>query len=216
LVVDNTFASPALCRPLEMGADLVVESLTKILNGHSDVLLGFLCGRDGAWQRIPRVLVSYGFTAAPFECWLAERGIGTLHLRIERASANALAAAQFLAERPEVEAVHYPGLTNHPDHALAAKQLGGRYGWMVSFTLRGDLATAARFITAACRIPFCPSLGDLCTTLTHPASTSHRLQSAEAKNKLGILDGTIRLSVGIESSQFVLDALAEGLAAGGA
>jgi cystathionine beta-lyase/cystathionine gamma-synthase len=214
LVVDNTFASPALCRPLELGADLVVESLTKILNGHSDVLLGFLCGRDDAWQRVPRVLATYGFTAAPFECWLAERGIGTLHLRIERASANALAAAQFLADRPEVEAVHYPGLSNHPDHALAAGQLGGRYGWMVTFTLRGDLATASRFITAARRIPFCPSLGDLCTTLTHPASTSHRLQSPEARCKLGILDGTIRLSVGIESSQFVLDALAEGLTAG--
>jgi len=216
LVVDNTFASPALCRPLELGADLVVESLTKILNGHSDVLLGFLCGRDDAWQRVPRVLATYGFTAAPFECWLAERGVGTLHLRIERASANALAAAQFLADRPEVEAVHYPGLSDHPDHALAAGQLAGRYGWMVTFTLRGDLATASRFITAARRIPFCPSLGDLCTTLTHPASTSHRLQSPEARSKLGILDGTIRLSVGIESSQFVLDALAEGLAAGAA
>jgi cystathionine beta-lyase/cystathionine gamma-synthase len=212
LAVDNTFASPALCRPFELGADLVVESLTKIMNGHSDVLLGLLCGRDDAWRRVPRILSTYGFTAAPFECWLAERGIGTLHLRIERASANALAAAQYLAERPEIEAVQYPGLTVHPDHALAARQLGGRYGWMVTFTLRGNLATASRFITAARRIPFCPSLGDLCTTLTHPASTSHRLLSAEARSKLRILDGTIRLSVGIESSQFVLDALAEGLA----
>ena len=183
LVVDNTFASPALCRPLDLGADLVVESLTKIMNGHSDVLLGLLCGRDDAWQRVPRILSTYGFTAAPFECWLAERGIGTLHLRIERAAANALAAAQFLAKRPEVEAVHYPGLTSHPDHALAAGQLGGRYGWMVTFTLRGNLATASRFITAARRIPFCPSLGDLCTTLTHPASTSHRLLSAESREQ---------------------------------
>jgi cystathionine beta-lyase/cystathionine gamma-synthase len=215
LVVDNTFASPALCRPLELGADLVVESLTKILNGHSDVLLGFLCGGEEAWQRVPRVLATYGFTAAPFECWLAERGIGTLHLRIERASANALAAARFLAESPEVEAVDYPGLITHPDHALAIGQLGGRYGWMVTFTLRGDIATASRFIAAARRIPFCPSLGDLCTTLTHPASTSHRLLSPEARSNLGILDGTIRLSVGIESSQFVLDALAEGLSGGG-
>jgi cystathionine gamma-synthase len=89
--------------------------------------------------------------------------------------------------------------------------LGGRFGWMVTFTLRGDLVAASRFITAARRIPFCPSLGDLCTTLTHPASTSHRLLSPEAKSKLGILDGTIRLSVGIESSEFVLEALQEGL-----
>ncbi|HEX3998441.1 MAG TPA: aminotransferase class I/II-fold pyridoxal phosphate-dependent enzyme [Pirellulales bacterium] len=215
LVVDNTFASPAICRPLELGADLVVESLTKIMNGHSDVLLGLICGRDNAWDRVSRVLATYGFTAAPFECWLAERGLGTLHLRIERAADNALAAARFLAELPQVEAVHYPGLDKHPDHALAARQFGGRYGWMVTFTLRGDLATASRFISAAKRIPFCPSLGDICTTLNHPASTSHRLLSREARSKLGILDGTIRLSVGIESEQFVLDALTEALAAVG-
>ena len=107
--------------------------------------------------------------------------------------------------------MHYPGLPSHPDHALSKRQFGGRYGWMVTFTLRGDLATASRFIAAARRIPFCPSLGDICTTLTHPASTSHRLLSPEARGKLGILDGTIRLSVGIESEQFVLDALAEAL-----
>jgi cystathionine beta-lyase/cystathionine gamma-synthase len=221
LVVDNTFASPAICRPLDLGADLVVESLTKIMNGHSDVLLGFVGGNSGekggqqgdTWQRVTRVLAAYGFTAAPFECWLAERGIGTLHLRIERAAANALAAAQFLVHQPTVEAVHYPGLPNHPDHPLAAEQFGGRFGWMVSFTLRGDLSVASRFISAAKRIPFCPSLGDICTTLNHPASTSHRLLTPEARSKLGILDGTIRLSVGIESSEFVLDALREGLAA---
>jgi len=215
LVVDNTFASPALCRPMEFGADLVVESLTKIMNGHSDVLLGMLCGREDAWGRVSRILATYGFTAAPFESWLAERGIGTLHLRIERASANALAAAQFLAEQPEVEAVHYPGLSTHPDHALAAGQFGGRYGWMVTFTLRGDLTAASKFIAAARRIPFCPSLGDICTTLTHPASTSHRLLPQPARDKLGIRDGTIRLSVGIESEQFVLDAIAEGQAPAG-
>lgn len=211
LVVDNTFASPAICRPLDLGADLVVESLTKIMNGHSDVLLGFVGGRDDAWQRVVRVLATYGFTAAPFECWLAERGLGTLHLRIDRASANALTAARFLSERPEVEAVHYPGLSNHSDHALATGQFGERYGWMVTFALRGGLQAATRFIAAARRIPFCPSLGDLCTTLTHPASTSHRLVSREARAKLGILDGTIRLSVGIESPEFVVDALSEGL-----
>lgn len=210
-VADNTFASPALCRPLELGADYVVESLTKIMNGHSDVLLGFVGGKENGWERVPRILATYGLTAAPFECWLADRGIGTLSLRIERASANALAAARFLAEQPEVEAVHYPGLANHPDHDLAAGQFGGRYGWMVTFTLRGDRDVASRFIAAARRIPFCPSLGDICTTLNHPASTSHRLLSPEARAKLGILDGTIRLSVGIESPEFVIEAIEEGL-----
>ena len=213
LLVDNTFASPALCRPIELGADLVVESLTKIMNGHSDVLLGLLCGREETWERVPTVISTWGLTAAPIECWLAERGIGTLHLRVERAADNALAAAAFLARRPEVAAVHYPGLPEHPDHALAARQFAGRYGSVVSFTLAGGTAAATQFIAAARRIPFCPSLGDLCTTLTHPESTSHRLMPPAGRRGLGILGGTIRLSVGIESSEFVIDALGEGLAA---
>jgi cystathionine beta-lyase/cystathionine gamma-synthase len=213
LLVDNTFASPLLCRPLEFGADLVMESLTKIMNGHSDVLLGLLCGREEAWQRVPTTLSTWGWSAAPLDCWLAARGIGTLHLRAERASANALAAAQFLAARNDVEVVHYPGLAAHPDHKLATRQFGGRYGSVVTFTLGGGTAAAARFIAAAGRIPFCPSLGEVSTTLTHPESTSHRAMSPPARESLGIKGGTIRLSVGVESSEFVIEALSEGLAA---
>ncbi|HUY91981.1 MAG TPA: aminotransferase class I/II-fold pyridoxal phosphate-dependent enzyme [Pirellulales bacterium] len=211
LLVDNTFASPAICRPLDYGADLVLESLTKIMSGHSDVLLGLLCGRETCWQRVPLVLSAWGLSSSPFDCWLALRGLGTLALRFDRAASNALAAAKFLSERQEIETVYYPGLPAHPDHALAKRQFGERFGTVVAFTLRGGLPAAQAFIAAAARIPFCPSLGDLSTTLSHPASTSHRLMAAETRRSQGIGEGTIRLSVGIESETAVLDALAEGL-----
>jgi cystathionine beta-lyase/cystathionine gamma-synthase len=213
LLVDNTFASPVLCRPLEFGADLVLESLTKIMNGHSDVILGALCGREEIWQRVPSVLSTWGWSAAPLDCWLAVRGIGTLLLRVERASQNALAAARFLAKQSSVEVVHYPGLESHPDHSLARRQFGGGFGSMVCFTLTGGTGAAEQFIKAAKRIPFCPSLGELSTTLTHPESTSHRAMAPAAREALGIKGGTIRLSVGIESSEFVVEALEEGLRA---
>ena len=142
LLVDNTFASPAICRPLELGADLVMESLTKIMNGHSDALLGMLCGSEAVWQRVPQVSSAWGLMAAPFESWLVERGLGTLHLRVERACANAAAAAKFLASSRAVKSVDYPGLPSHPDHALAVKQFGGRFGNMVTFTLEGGTEAA--------------------------------------------------------------------------
>jgi cystathionine beta-lyase/cystathionine gamma-synthase len=134
-------------------------------------------------------------------------------VRVERASANAWASARYLAEQTQVEAAYYPGLSAHPDHATAARQFGGLFGTMVSFTLAGGREAADRFIRAAQAIPFSPSLGDLSTTLSHPESTSHRGLSPEARAALGITGGTIRLSVGIESSEAVLAALAEGLAA---
>ncbi|HEY1785827.1 MAG TPA: aminotransferase class I/II-fold pyridoxal phosphate-dependent enzyme, partial [Pirellulales bacterium] len=135
LVVDNSLAGPAICRPLELGADLVVESLTKSMNGHSDVLLGMLAGSDRVWNRVPGALSTWGWTAAPFDCWLAARGLETLALRSQRAAENALAVARFLATGPAaIEVVHYPGLPNHPDHDLAARQFEGRFGSLVTFT----------------------------------------------------------------------------------
>ena len=211
LLVDNTFASPVICRPLELGADLVLESLTKIMNGHSDALLGLLCGGKAVWGRVYQASSAWGFMASPFECWLVERGLGTLHLRIERACANAAAAAKFLSREAKVQSVMYPGLASHPDHALARQQFGEQFGSMVTFTLSGGTEAAVRFINAAKRIPFCPSLGELCTTLSHPESTSHRLMTAQQRAALDIFGGTIRLSVGTESPEFVRDALAEGL-----
>jgi len=219
LLVDNTFASPIVCRPLELGADLVMESLTKTLNGHSDVVLGFLgasknAGHEDLWQRVPAVISTWGLGSGPFECWLAERGLATAHLRIERACQNALAAAEFLSnQEQEIAAVHYPGLASHAQHAVARTQFGELFGTIVSFRLAGGRAAADAFIEAARRIPFCPSLGELSTTLSHPETTSHRGMTAEQRAALGITGGTIRLSVGTESAEFIREALSEALAA---
>jgi cystathionine beta-lyase/cystathionine gamma-synthase len=210
-LVDNTFATPVLCRPIELGADLVLESISKFMNGHSDVMLGLLCGREKLWQRVPQVLSAWGLASSPFDCYLSARGLATMHLRVDRACANAQKAAEMLAKHAAVEHVDYPGLPNHADHKLAARQFGGRYGTVVTFRLRGGLAAAESFIGAARRIPFCPSLGEVSTTLSHPESTSHRGLSPQERKALGIDGGTIRLSVGVESPEFVLSALEEAL-----
>lgn len=212
LLVDNTFAGPVACRPLEWGADWVMESLTKIMNGHSDVLLGLLCGRTDNWSRVPHVVKTYGLTPDPFSCWLAARGLGTLALRFERACDNALRAAEFLAARPGLASVVYPGLRSHPEHALARRQLQGRYGTIVTFTLDGP-REAVRAFLAASRIPLAPSLGDLSTTLSHPETSSHRGLAPEVRAALGIRGGTLRLSVGIESPDSIVERLAAGLRA---
>jgi cystathionine beta-lyase/cystathionine gamma-synthase len=212
LLIDNTFASPVVCRPVELGADLVMESLTKIMNGHSDVNLGLLCGPASLWERVPNALSTWGLTAAPFDCWLAARGLATLAVRAERACQNALHIARFLQQQ-RVQAVHYPGLEGHPDHALAARQFGNLFGHVVTFTLPGGQAAAEAFITGAQQVPFCPSLGDVSTTLSHPLSTSHRKLSAQEREAQGIFGGTIRLSIGIESADAIVAAIQKGLAA---
>jgi cystathionine beta-lyase/cystathionine gamma-synthase len=212
LLMDNTFAGPCVCRPMELGADLVWESLTKSINGHSDVNLGFLGGPTACWSRVPDVLKTWGLASSPFDCWLALRGLGTLAVRMERACTNALAAAEHLRLRRDLQVVHYPGLIDHPQHALALRQFGGRFGSIVTFTLPGGTPAATRFIASAHRIPFSPSLGDLSTTLSHPESTSHRGLTPRERAALGIDGGTIRMSVGIESSAAILSAIDEGLA----
>lgn len=211
LLVDNTFATPVLCRPLELGADLVMESVSKMMNGHSDVMLGALCGRERDWERVPLVSLAWGFASSPFDAWLATRGLATMHLRVERACETAGRVAEFLSQSVAVEQVDYPGLADHPQHELATDQFGGRYGSMVTFRLSGGRRAADAFIAAAERIPFCPSLGEAATTLSHPESTSHRGLSPTAREALGISGGTIRLSVGLESSDFVVNALVEAL-----
>ena len=214
VLIDNTFASPILCRPLDLGADLVMESLTKTMNGHSDVILGLLAGKDAVWSRVPQVITAFGIVSSPFDCWLAERGLATAHLRIERACHNALTASEFLSSQsPRVERVFYPGLADHPQHALAKRQFGGLFGTMVSFQLAGGRPAADKFIPAARQIPFCPSLGELNTTLSHPETTSHRGMTSDQRAALGITGGTIRLSVGTESPEFICEAVAEGLKA---
>jgi cystathionine beta-lyase/cystathionine gamma-synthase len=220
LLVDNTLAGPLNCQPLRWGADLVVESLTKIMNGHSDVLLGLLCGHARLWERVPATLSTWGWTAPPFESWLAARGLQTLTLRWQQAADNAQAIATWLTKQEGIDAVHFPGLAAHIDHKLAMRQFAAaknaqgqiRCGTLVSFTLAGGWDAATRFIAALHEtIPFCPSLGELHTTLSHPASTSHRALMPAERSALGIEDGTIRLSVGIEAVEQIQRNLLAGL-----
>ncbi len=212
LLVDNTFASPVLCQPARWGADLVLESISKIVNGHSDVMLGALCGPDAHWQRVARASSAWGLASSPFDSWLAARGLATMALRVERASDNALRIAKHLESRAQVADVVYPGLASSDEHQRATKYLGDKFGWMVTFRLNGGRDAANRFIQGAKRVPFCPSLGELSTTLSHPESTSHRAVPACERAALGIDGGTIRLSVGIESVDTIVAGLEDGLA----
>jgi cystathionine gamma-synthase len=199
LAVDNTFTTPRLYHPFGQGADVVIHSVTKMLAGHSDVTLGYAAARDPVLaRRLYDVVVTWGLTPSPFDCWLAERGLHSFDVRFDRAQANAAALADHLAGLVGVEAVLYPGRSDHPDHNRAVALLGGRGGNMVSFRLKGGRAEVNRFLRAAEHIPFAPTLGDIGTTLSHPASSSHRGLTSSARAELGITEGFIRVSVGIE------------------
>jgi cystathionine beta-lyase/cystathionine gamma-synthase len=211
LLVDNTFATPALVRPLELGADLVMESLTKMIGGHADVTLGVLCGRGDLLSEVSQVVSIWGLAANPFDCWLAERGLATLALRMRAASASAAVLADWLAERRGVTRVLYPGRPDHPDRELAAQLLTGGFGNMLCFDLAGGREAVNRLLRRAQGIPFSPSLGNTSTTCSHPATTSHRYVSPAEKQRQGITDGLVRLSVGIEDVEALKDELAKGL-----
>lgn len=199
LIVDNTFATPYHCRPLVYGADVVVHSGTKYLGGHSDVTNGVLLGSADLVNRARTTMSTFGAPASPFDCWLTVRGVKTLALRMERASANAQAIAEFLAQRPAtVTAVHYPGLASHPEHRLAGEMLQRGCGAMVAFELAGGEAAASAFVRGLRRIRLAPSLGDVSTTISHPTKTSHRSLGEAARLAAGITPGLIRLSAGIE------------------
>lgn len=213
LVVDNTFATPVLFRPLEHGADLVMESLTKVIGGHSDVTLGTLAGNDVDLQpAVAQIVSTWGLAANPFDCWLCERGLPTLAVRMREASRNASLLADWLVAQPGVTRVVYPGRREHEDHAIAGRLFGSEFGSMLCFELAGGREAVNGFIRRATRIPFSPSLGHVGTTLSHPDTTSHRYESPGEKRRQGISDGLIRLSVGIEPFGQVRDEMARGLA----
>ncbi len=214
LLIDNTFATPVFCQPLVLGADWVMESVTKMINGHTDATLGVLCGYERDWQRVPRVLRSWGLASSPWDCWLSSRGLATMHLRMGRAAENALSIANWLASCDEVQRVDYPGLQSHPDHQIAAKQFDGGFGNIVTFHLIGGRDAADGFIQRT-QIPFCPSLGETFTTLSHPESTSHRAMAADQRSAIGIAGGTIRLSVGIESVEYIRTQIGDALGGDG-
>jgi cystathionine beta-lyase/cystathionine gamma-synthase len=196
LIVDHTFA-PLLCRPIELGADLVVHSLTKFIAGHSDVTLGFLGGSKEPIDRAASVGSTFGLSGNPFDCWLALRGLATLGVRMPRACANALALAERIATHRAVRVVHYPGLPSHPDHGRAVGMLSGGFGAIVTIDL-GGRAEADVFIKSLAHVPYAPSLGDVSTTLSHPATTSHRFQTPAQWAVQGITPGLVRLSIGVE------------------
>jgi cystathionine beta-lyase/cystathionine gamma-synthase len=212
LAVDNTFATPVLTRPLDLGADLVMESLTKMIGGHSDVTLGLLCGKGEMLAEVSRIVSIWGLASNPFDCWLAERGLATLPLRMRAASANAAALADWLAAQAGVTRVLYPGRADHPDHGLAGRVLRGGFGNMLCFELAGGREAVNRFLHKASGVPFSPSLGNTTTTCSHPATTSHRYVSPAEKKRQGISDGLVRLSVGVEHLEQIKAEMAKGLA----
>lgn len=212
LVVDNTFATPVLTRPMELGADFVMESLTKMIAGHSDVTLGLVCANDE--DMLPAVSAAssiWGLASNPFDCWLAERGLATLDLRMKAACENAAGLADWLAEQPGVSRVWYPSRDDHPDHALATRVLDGGFGHMLCFELAAGRDAVNRFLHDAPGIPFSPSLGHSSTTMSHPATTSHRYVSPAEKKRQGISDGLIRLSVGVEPLAQIQKEMKKGL-----
>ncbi len=207
LVVDNTFATHLLCQPITLGADIVVESLGKQVNGHSDAMVGLIATReDTIGERIGSCVSTFGMASSPLDCFLTQRGLSTLALRCERACDNALALADALADVPSVQVVDYPGLQTHPQHTLAATQLRGGFGWMLSIHLDLDRAGVQRlFERLRPEVPFVPSLGDVTTTVSHPASTSHRGMSEQQRGELGISEGTVRISCGLEPTNWLVE-----------
>ncbi|HTU17054.1 MAG TPA: aminotransferase class I/II-fold pyridoxal phosphate-dependent enzyme [Gemmataceae bacterium] len=210
-VVDNTFATPVLVRPLDFGADFVMESLTKMIGGHSDVTLGLVCGNNDMQPEVNQVSSIWGFASNPFDCWLAERGLNTLTLRMKTASATAAALAEWLSQQPGVTRVVYPGRADHPDRELAGRLLHGGFGNMLCFDLAGGRDSVNLFMRKAPAIPFSPSLGHTTTTCSHPATTSHRYVSPAEKERQGITDGLVRLSVGVEDLSLIQSEMAQGL-----
>jgi cystathionine gamma-lyase len=198
LAVDNTFMTPYFQRPLELGADVVAHSMTKYLNGHSDVVGGALIVKDAALRdRLAFLQNAVGAVPSPMDSFLVLRGTKTLHVRMERHETNAHALANWLARHPQVESVIYPGLESHPQHALARRQARG-FGGMISFVLAGGLPASRKFLSACQIFTLAESLGGVESLIEHPAIMTHASVPADRRAQLGIADGFIRLSVGIE------------------
>ena len=214
LVIDNTFTTPRAVQPFSLGADVVLHSVTKLLAGHSDVTLGWVAARDDAHQKaIYDFAVTTGMTPSPFDCWLAERGLMSFDLRFDRAETNADRLADHLAQASAVKRVLYPTRQDHPDSARAQGLLRGRGCNMVSFELEGRREVANAFARGADQVAFAPTLGDVGTTLSHPASSSHRGLTPEARAAQGMTEGFFRVSVGLEDPDQLIAAFDAGLAA---
>jgi cystathionine gamma-lyase len=211
-VVDSTFASPMLQRPLELGCDVVLHSATKYLNGHSDVVGGVLVTADPALaEQLTFLQNAIGAVQGPFDSFLALRGLKTLHLRVQRTCENALEIAQWLEQHPQVEKVIYPGLASHPQHALAKKQMSG-FGGIISIVVKGGLAKATQMLERCELFALAESLGGVESLIEHPAIMTHASIPAAKRAELGISDGLIRLSVGVEDVRDLIAELTHALA----
>lgn len=212
LAIDNTFTTPRGFRPLEHGADIVIHSVTKLLAGHSDATLGYVVAKDPVLREtIQTFAITTGLTPSPFDCWLAERGLLSFPLRYDRAEASAAALADAMADMPGVKRVLYPTRSDHPDHNRAHALLGARGSHMLSFEVAGGRAGANALVTAIPEMPFAPTLGDIGTTLSHPATSSHRGLTPEGRAELGITEGFFRVSVGCEDPATLTEIFARGV-----
>ncbi len=210
-VVDNTFASPYLQRPLEMGADIVINSLTKFINGHTDVVGGMIVTKtEEHYARLRKFVQTFGGTMDPHQAWLILRGVRTLPLRIEKAQENAMKLASFLRTHPNVIWVRYPGLPDHPQHDIARKQMDG-FGSMISFGVRNGIEGGTRVMNSVRLISLAVSLGGVESLIEHPASMTHASISRSEREEAGILDELVRLSVGCEDFEDLRDDLDQAL-----
>ena len=210
LLVDATFASPINFRPLEHGADVVITSATKYLNGHSDLVAGAVAGSASLVEEVARLLRRWGQAIDPHTAWLVDRGLRTLAVRMERHNANGLAVARWAEQHPAIARVHYPGLPSHPDHAYARRVLAG-FGGMVGLELKGGARAAERMLKRLKLVTHAPSLAGVESLISEPRLTSHRDLSPEDRAAIGIPDGFIRLSCGLEDGEDIIDDLKQAL-----
>jgi cystathionine beta-lyase len=213
LAVDNTFATPYLQNPLDLGADIVMHSVTKYLGGHSDVVMGALvCNDEEISKEMYRIQNSSGAVTAPMDSFLVLRGIKTLHLRMQRHCENGEKIAHFLATHPKIEKVYWPGFTTHPNHEVAKAQMRG-FGGMISFTLKGNkLEDALAIVKKLELFALAESLGGVESLIGHPATMTHASIPKEVREKTGVVDSLIRLSVGVEDVDDLIDDLKNALA----
>ena len=210
-VIDNTFSTPYFLRPIEFGIDLVVHSTTKYLNGHCDVVGGaVVTTTDELTERVQFMLNALGTCASPFDCWLVLRGIETLPLRMKRHEENAFAVVNYLKGHPAVDKVFYPGLDSHPGHAIAKRQMKG-YGGVVSFELTGGVEAANSLLRGLKIFALAESLGGAASLAEHPATMSHASMPEDFRQKVGITDRLVRLSVGLENADDLIDDLSQAL-----
>ena len=212
LVVDNCFCTPALQKPLAFGADLVIHSATKYLDGQGRCVGGVVVGSKALTEEVVGFLRSCGPTMSPFNAWVFLKGLETLRLRMDAHSANAQALAEWLIQQDQIEQVFYAGLKNHPGHELAAKQQRG-FGGVLSFRIKGDRDAAWRFIDATCICSLTANLGDVKSTIVHPATTTHGRLTDQQKQEAGVTDNLIRVAVGLEAIEDIKADMTRGLAA---